>query len=115
MSKIKAVTAEQIKEHVATKTEEELIENAKDETVSEQKETVLIYCGPTSNVITQYGVYKNGYPVHLKEHIKNCPSLKSMFVEVDDFAYFDLHAKETGTVENTLFQEVKNYFSKAVS
>lgn len=115
MAKIKPVNAETVKKYVATNESEDTKEENKEQTVSEQKQTVFIYCGPTNNLITQYSVYKNGHPLHLKEHLKNCPSLKKMFVEVDEFAYFDLHIKEAGTVENVLFNEVKNYFSKAVS
>lgn len=97
------------KETVETK------ENVQEETVSEQKETVFIYCGPSSNPVARYTAYKNGYPLHLKEHFEKCPVLKSLFIEPERFSEFEKNVAVKGTVENIWFEEVKNYFSKAVS
>jgi hypothetical protein len=85
------------------------------ETVSETKETVFIYVGPTNNLIARYTSYKNGYPLHLKDQIEKFPILKALFVEPEQFSEFEKNVKEKGTVENIWFEEVKNYFSKAVS
>lgn len=85
------------------------------ETVSETKETVFIYCGPSNSHISRYTIYKNGYPIHLKEHVEKFPILKALFVVPDNFAEFEKNVVEKGTVENIWFEEVKNYFSKAVS
>jgi hypothetical protein len=84
------------------------------ETVSENKDTVFIYCGPTNSHISRYTSYKNGYPLHLKIHFEKCPILKSMFVEPANFAEFEKNVIQRGTVENILFEEVKKYFSKVV-
>lgn len=86
-----------------------------EKTVSEKKGTVFIYVGPTNNLIARYTSYKNGYPVHLKEHLEKLPILKSLFVEPENFAEFEKNVNEKGTVENILFEEAKNYFSKVVS
>lgn len=85
------------------------------ETVSEEKDTVFIYCGPTNNQISRYTSYKNGYPFHLKTHLEKCPALKIMFVLPEDFSKFEKNVVQKGTVENIFFEEVKKYFSKAVS
>lgn len=87
----------------------------KEETVSQEKETVFIYCGPTSNLISRYTSYKNGYPVHLKDAMEKCPVLKNLFIETKDFSEFERNVTEKGTVENIMFEEAKKYFSKVVS
>lgn len=94
--------------------ENNLVPESIKEAVSEQKETVFIYCGPSSNSISRYTSYKNGYPVHLKEDFEKCPVLKSLFVEPEHFSEFEKNVAEKGTVENICFEEVKKYFSKAV-
>lgn len=78
------------------------------------KETVFIYCGPSNNYISRYTIYKNGYPLHLKEHFEKLPALKSLFVEPVNFAQFESNVSEKGTVENIWFEEAKKHFSKAV-
>lgn len=85
------------------------------ETVSDTKETIFIYCGPTTSQIARYTSYKNGYPLHLKEHLEKFPILKALFVEPEQFSEFEKNVTEKGTVENIWFEETKNYFSKAVS
>lgn len=86
-----------------------------EETVSENKETVFIYCGPSNNLISRYTSYKNGYPLHLKEQLEKLPLLKSLFVEPEHFSEFEKNVAEKGTVENIWFEDSKNYFSKVVS
>ncbi|WP_458412776.1 hypothetical protein ACNQFZ_18495 [Schinkia sp. CFF1] len=84
------------------------------ETVSKETEAVLVYCGPTINQITRYTSFKNGYPVHLKEHLEKFPVLENLFVEPNNFAEFERKVAIAGTVENIWFEKVKEYFSKAV-
>jgi hypothetical protein len=96
------------------KDEVEKVEEQIEQTVSEM-ETVFIYCGPTNAHIARYTSYKNGYPIHLNEHLEKCPTLKTLFVEPENFAEFEKNVAEKGTAENIWFDEVKNYFSKAVS
>lgn len=83
-------------------------------TVSKEKETVFIYCGPTTQHVSRYTSYKKGYPAHLKDHMDKCKVLKSLFVTPEDFSSFENNVNQTGTVENIWFEEAKKYFSKAV-
>jgi hypothetical protein len=85
------------------------------QTVSETKETVFIYCGPSNSLVSRYTSYKNGYPLHIKDHLEKFPLLKALFVEPENFAEFEKNVMEKGTVENIWFEEAKNYFSKVVS
>lgn len=85
-----------------------------DKTVSENKETVFIYVGPTNKYISRYTVYKNGYPPHLKTQLDEFPLLKSLFIHPSKLSEFESNVVITGSVENIQFNEVQKYFSKAV-
>lgn len=82
------------------------------ETVSEKKETVFIYCGPSNNLLARYTTYKNGYPLHLKEHFEKLPVLKSLFVEPEKLTEFEKNVVQSGTVESIYFEKAKEYFSR---
>ena len=86
-----------------------------DMTVSPKEEAVFIYCGPSSHLISRYSSYKNGYPLHLQEHLEKCPVLKSLFIVPELFMEFEKCLSETGSVESIWFEEVKEYFRKVVS
>ncbi|CEG29799.1 hypothetical protein [Bacillus sp. B-jedd] len=88
---------------------------ASDMTVSQEEEAVFIYCGPSSHLISRYSSYKNGYPLHLQEHLEKCPVLKSLFIVPELFLEFEKSLSETGSVESIWFDEVKEYFRKVVS
>lgn len=90
-------------------------QKTKDETVSEKKETVFIYVGPTNKYIARYTIYRNGYPTHLKEQIEEFPLLKSLFIIPEQLNDFEKKVNEIGSVENIWFQEAQKYFGKAVS
>lgn len=89
-------------------------QKASDKTVSDHKEAVFIYVGPTNNFISRYTSYKNGFPVHLTEHFENLPILKSLFVSPNEFRAFEQNVNQPGTVEKILFEKAKEYFGKAV-
>lgn len=95
-------------------TNENEVNNQEIQTVSEEKETVFIYCGPSNNLLARYTTYKNGYPLHLKDHFEELPVLKSLFVEPEKFTEFERNVVQSGTVENIYFEKAKEYFSKAV-
>ncbi|MCT8975496.1 hypothetical protein N4T77_02680 [Clostridium sp. CX1] len=85
------------------------------ETVSEKKETVFIYVGPTNKYISRYTTYRNGYPLHLKEQLKEFPILKNLFIQLSKLSEFERNVNEKGTAESIWFEEVKKYFNKEVS
>lgn len=86
-----------------------------EKTVSDQKETVFIYAGPSNASIARYTSFKNGYPIHFNEHLEKCPSLKSLFVAPENFSEFEKNVSEQGSAENIWFETAIKYFSKAVS
>lgn len=81
--------------------------------VPREKGAALIYVGPTSKHITRYTVYKNGYPLHLKEQMKECKVFKNLFIPLDKLTEFEKNVTQKGTVESIWFQEAQKYF-KAV-
>lgn len=98
-------------ELAANKTDEETLE----ETVPSEEGTVFIYCGPTNSYVSRYTSYRNGYPVHLKEHFEKFPTLKALFIDPKNFAEFEQNVAQPETIENIYFAEAKKYFSKAVN
>jgi hypothetical protein len=90
-------------------------EEVPQETVSDVIDTVLIYCGPSNNLISRYTSYKNGYPLHLNDHLEKFPILKSLFIEPENFSEFEKNVVEKGSIESIWFEEAKKYFSKVVA
>ncbi len=78
------------------------------------KGTALIYVGPTNKYITRYTVYKNGYPAHLRDQMKECKLLKSLFIPPEKLAEFEQNVVRKGSVEDIWFQEALKYFNKGV-
>lgn len=90
-------------------------EETKEETVPSEEGTVFIYCGPTNSYVSRYTSYRNGYPIHLKEHLEKFPTLKELFIEPKNFAEFEQNVAQPETIENIYFSEARKYFSQAVN
>ncbi|KAB8126908.1 hypothetical protein F9U64_18990 [Gracilibacillus oryzae] len=87
------------------------IEEENMETVS-NKETVFIYVGPTTNSVAQFTVFKNGYPIQMKEDLEKYNALKNLFIPTSQLQAFQKNVQVKGTVENIRFEEAKKYFKK---
>ncbi|MEK3976059.1 hypothetical protein [Psychrobacillus sp. FSL K6-1267] len=92
-----------------------LIEEVNEKTVPSEEGAVFIYCGPTNNYLSRYTSFRNGYPIHLKEHFEKLPTLKALFIEPKNFAEFEQNVAQPDTIENIYFVEAKKYFSKVVN
>lgn len=114
-SKSASEVAVSLDELAANKTDENQSEEIKEETVPSEEGTVFIYCGPTNSYVSRYTSYRNGYPIHLKEHFEKFPTLKALFIEPKNFAEFEQNVAQPETIENIYFAEARKYFSKAVN
>lgn len=78
---------------------------------AQKKSEALIYCGPSllGGLLNKYAVYQNGLPVHLEEQLKECPSIKRLFVPVSIFPDVEMKIATAGTAENVWYREILSY------
>lgn len=81
---------------------------------AETNADVLIYVGPTTKQLTQYATFIGGKPDHMKEHFDKCKVLERLFIPTKEFENFEKQLSDTNSVENMLFNKVKDYFKGEV-
>lgn len=89
-------------------------------TSSNKKETSvippvrLIYCGPNipGGALQQYAVFKGGFPEYLNGLFEKCPAIKSLFVPVEELAATMQAIETRGTLQNVLFEQIKDAILK---
>jgi len=79
--------------------------------IAQKKSEALIYCGPSlpGGLLNKYTVYQNGLPAHLEEQLKECPSIKRLFVPVSIFPEVEMKIATAGSAENVWYQEILSY------
>lgn len=75
----------------------------------EKKETT-IYVGPNTKTIQRFSAFRNGLPPYIEKHIKECPSLKPLFVSVEKLNEVQKSLSDPTSAEAILFEEAKKYF-----
>lgn len=79
-----------------------------------QGDQTLIYCGPTiQGELQQYAIFKEGIPTHIEPRIKDCPSIKGLFVSPEKLAIARTRLQTKGTRENQLFDQIVKYLKGA--
>lgn len=68
-----------------------------------------IYIGPNLPMLTTYTVIDGGYPAHVENAIKDCPSLKRMFVPIDELVESQQRVQKKGTIEHRRYTEVLEF------
>lgn len=67
-----------------------------------------VYCGPSvQGVARQYTVYSAGVPEAVKDFIREHPSARGLLVSVERFPQVRRDLETPGTVEQTLFQNLR--------
>lgn len=79
----------------------------KRETVREEV-TRKIYCGPSLPGLNQFTIL-NGVPKHLELHMKQCPEIEKLIVEVPKLNEVRLKLLVRGSYEERLYYKVAEY------
>ncbi|WGV57790.1 hypothetical protein QIH01_20175 [Brevibacillus brevis] len=76
---------------------------------SKQQQDQLIYVGPNipGGLLMQYTVFLGGVPEHLTDLFEKQPAIRQLIVPVNDLAAVQERMRKPGTLEHTLFQQVK--------
>jgi hypothetical protein len=89
-------------------------EQLKEHPAQLQTSSQLIYCGPPlpNGLLSRFVVFRDGLPKHLAEHFQKCPALEKCFVPVQSLAATLKAQANKGSAEHSLYEAVKNYFSR---
>ncbi|MCM3141304.1 hypothetical protein [Brevibacillus sp. MER 51] len=77
---------------------------------AKQQQYPLIYVGPNipGGLLMQYTVFRGGVPEHLTDLFEKQPAIRQLIVPVNDLAAVQERMRKSGTLEHTLFQQVKD-------
>ncbi|MBM7580010.1 hypothetical protein [Jeotgalibacillus terrae] len=77
----------------------------------EQTEQTVVYVGPSlpGEALTQFSVFKNGFPESVKVHFEKCTAIKSLMVPVSKLAAARKNLEQEGSAEYVLTQKVIKY------
>lgn len=94
--------------HSTTDKKVDKVETKKE--VVTQKES-LIYCGGNfpGGKLASYTVFKDGFPLHIKDLIEKCPALKSLFVKTEDFPTMMQKINDRNSAEHQIFLQVEKF------
>lgn len=84
-----------------------MVAKAKKE-VAKEEVTRTIYCGPSLPGMNQFTIL-NGIPKHLELHIKQCPEIEKLIVNVSKLNDTRLKLCVKGSYEERLYHKVGEY------
>lgn len=100
---------EESKEEIKNPTKSSLKKEQESKKTVKETQKQYIYCGPKFKSLSPYVVYVNGYPKVAEKHFEKCPTLKKMFVPINEFLKFQKMIRDKRSAEYAMVSIVSKY------